>query len=464
MRRQRARERGQALTAVVTVAALAAALALLSNADAAAPGPAVGGRAPSGGWVCPHGGGEGWSVSVFLANPGPSDSVARVSSLGERAPDASTTVEVPAGETVRVPATAEDRGSATFVEFFGGWIGAGWVTTSDADDGLAAEPCAAEASTRWLLPDGSTRQDEDSFVVIANPFDAQAVLDVVVRTADRAPVRPTDWTDLVVRPRRSIAIRVDTKVEGEDVAAVQLDVSAGRVAAASLVVTDGTRIRSALGTTTTATGAILPVIGGSGQAELVVVSVADRSIRFQATALSDEPPEPAGGFTGQDHAPQAAQAYAVPVDAGPTAIRLFVLDGGQAAAALRALGPGADLGSTSGASASSDTWVVFPAGASDRSEPALVLVNDGGSAVVATLELLGSDGGTAAAPITVDVAPHAAAAVPREFLASAPGSAVLLRTEGGGVVALSAASSAVEGRRGGGAFALSVGVPVPQRT
>ena len=462
MRRARARERGQAFAAVATVAAVAAALTVLENAGATQPAPAVGGRAPSGAWVCPHGGGEGWRVSVFLANPGPDDSTARITSLGARSPDPSTTIEVPAGETVRVPASGEERGSATFVESFGGWIAAGWVAAPEGDGGVAAEPCAPEASTRWFLPDTSTRQVDDAFVVIANPFDAQAVLDVVVRSPERAPVRHSDWTDLVVKPRRSIAIRIDQKVEGEDVTAVELDVSTGRIAAATLVITDDTRVRSAVGTTTTSAGTILPVIRGSGQAELILASVSDRTIRFQATELSDEPPEPAGGLTDEEHGPQAAQAYAVPVDAGPTAIRLFVLGGARAVAALRALGPGADPGSTSGSSGPAPAWVVLPAGLNDASEPSLVLVNDGDTAVVATVELLGSSGGTAAAPITVDVPPHAAATVPPDFLASALGSAVLVRVEGGSVVALAASSTSGD-KRGGGAYALSLGLPLPQQ-
>ena len=41
--------------------------------------------------------------------------------------------------------------------------------------------------------------------MIANPFDAPAVLDAVVYTADQAPIRDTEWTDLVVPARRSTA-------------------------------------------------------------------------------------------------------------------------------------------------------------------------------------------------------------------------------------------------------------------
>jgi hypothetical protein len=92
----------------------------------------------------------------------------------------------------------------------------------------------------------------------------------------------------------------------------------------------------------------------------------------------------------------------------------------------------------------------------------MVLTNDGEDASVATLEILPRAGGTAAASITVDVPAHGTAAVPPAFLASAPGSAIVVRaTEP--VVALSAASADEDGGGGAdGAFALSMGVPVPQ--
>ncbi|HEX6399146.1 MAG TPA: DUF5719 family protein [Actinomycetota bacterium] len=464
MRRERARARGQAFVATSTVVVIATALSLLAAAGRDRPAPARGGLAPSGSWTCPHGGDDAWVTSVFLANPGPADSTARLTGLGERAPRPAVTVEVPAGETVRVPTDATGRGDATFVEYFGGWIAAGWVTTSAAPrDGVAAEPCASGASRRWFVADGSTLQDQDSYVVIANPFDAPAVLDVAIHSPERAPVRDSAWTDLVVRPHRSVALRLDTKLEGEAVAAVDLEVSVGRVVAASLGVQDETKIRSALGSTETATGAILPAIGGSGQAELIVFSVSSGSIRLQATELSDEPPRPAGGLTAQEQGPRAAQAYAVPVDAGPSAVRLFVLDQAEALGALRALGPGEDLGSTGGAATPESTWIVLPATlGGEAPEPSLVLVNDGDQPVTARLELLGSAGGTAAAPITVRVRPHGAAAVPPDFLASAPGGAVLVRADDGELVALGASSVPVAARAGG-AYALSLGVPVPPR-
>jgi hypothetical protein len=458
MRVERRRGRGQALAAAGTVVAVGAALALLDAAGPRTPRQAAGARAPSGAWVCPHGGGDGWTASVFLANPGRAPVAARVTSLGDRAPDAPTPVDVPPGRTVAVPADAREPGGSTYVEFFGGWIGAGW-TASAGRAGGSAEPCAADSGRRWLVVDGSTQQADDAFLVVANPFATSAVIDVGVHSPDRAPVRPSDWTDLVVRPGRSIALRLDSQIEGEPVAAADVEASVGRVVAGSVVVTDGSRIRSALGATAPRAGSILPVVGGSGQAELLVLSIADRSIRIAATELSDEPPRPAGGLTEREQGPLAAAPYAVPVDGGPSAIRLFVLGGDAAASALRALGPGGDLGSTSGTSMPASAWIVFPALASPSAERSIVLVNDGDASAVATLELLPGETGAATAPVTVDVPAHGAAAVPPAFLASAAGSAVLLRSAGGPVTALSASASPGDGD---GSYALSLGVPVPR--
>jgi hypothetical protein len=363
---------------------------------------------------------------------------------------------VPAGTTVRVDLSPEGRGAATSVEFFGGWIGVGWV--SFTDEGVAAEPCAAEASRRWYLADGSTGLGEEAYVVVANPFSAAAVLDVVLYTADRAPIRSSDWTDLVVPGRRSLALHLNMHVKGEPVVATTLEVSVGRVAAASLVVSDRTTVRSALGWTDPVTAATFPSIMGSGQTELLLLSTAQASIRFGATTLSEDQPRPAGGLTEQEHGPAVARAYAIPEDVGPTAVRLFTLEGASMAGALRARGPGEDLGSTAGATDASEAWVVFPASAGTASDPGAVLVNDGDIDVVATVELLPREGGTAGTPVTVRVPAHSAAAVSPALWVADPGSAMLVMADGP-VVALAASTSPRS--RDADAFALSMGVPLP---
>jgi hypothetical protein len=448
--------RGQALFAVASVAFLVVAMTWLDRVGPKAPAPIEEGRAPSGMWICPHGGGPDLSVAVFLANPGSDTVTARVTQLGAQAPSRPTDLDVPPGSTVRVNLESEERGSATAIEFFGGWIAAGWV--SFTDEGVAAERCAAEASQRWYLADGSTELGEDSSVIVANPFSSPAVLDVVLYTADRAPIRESSWTELVVPARRSTALRLGSIVKGEPVVSATIEVSVGRVAAASVVVSDRATIRGSLGWTGPATEGIFPTMKGSGQAELLLLSTASASIRFGATALTEEEPRPAGGLTEQEHPPAAARAYAVPTDDGPTAVRLFTLGGAPAAGALRVLGPGVDLGATAGAVAASDAWVVLPASAQIPAEPGAVLVNDTDADIAATIELLPHEGSTAAASITVQVPAHGAAAVPPDLWASAPGSALLIHADGP-LVALAATTS--RGSRDAVPFALSIGVPLP---
>lgn len=459
MRASRIRpDRGQALLALASVAFFVAALAWLDRTGVRSPASLPPGTAPSGAWVCPHGGGSEFSVALYLANPGVAPVTARITELGTDAAGSPESYEVPAGSTLRIDQVPEDRGASTYIEYFEGWIGAGWV--SSTGEGMAAEPCAGDAARGWYLTDGTTQLHEEAYVVVANPFATPAVMDVALYTGDRAPIRDSEWTDLVIPAGGSTALHLNTKVEGEPVVAVALEVSVGRVVAASLGVSDRTKVRSALGWTGPATGAIFPLMQGSGQTELLILSTSERSIRFGATGLSEAPPRPVGGLTEQEHGPAAARAYAIPVEPGPVGIRLFTFEEAPVVAALRALGPGEDLGATAGAVARSESWLVLPAASRTKAVPGAVLVNDGDSDVIATLELLPREGDTAAAPVTVRVPAHAAAAVPPEFWASAPGAAMLVRAEGGPLVALAASTS--PGRGSADAFALSMGVPLPR--
>jgi len=446
--------RGQALFAVASFVFLVGAMVWLDRSGPHEPTPLARATPASGAWICPHGGKSELSVALYLANPGAAPVTARITQLGSDPAGPPETYDVAAGSTLRIDEVPKDRGAATYIEYFGGWIGAGWVASTV--DGVAAEPCAADAARRWFLADGTTQLGEDAYVIVANPFAVATVMNVVLYTSDRAPIRDSEWTDLVIPARRSLALHLNTKVEGEPVVAAALDVSVGRIAAASLGVSDRTHVRSALGWTEPTTEATFPLMQGSGQTELLLLSTGGESIRFGATALSAGQPRPAGGLTEQEHGPAAARAYAIPVEPGPVAIDLFTLQDAPVVAALRALGPGEDLGATAGAVAASDSWLVLPAISGPRSIPDAVLVNDGDADVVATVRLLPSEGGTAAAPVTVRVPAHSAAAVPADLWASAPGAAMLVRSAGGPLVALAASTS---GRTH--AFALSLGVPFP---
>jgi hypothetical protein len=196
---------------------------------------------------------------------------------------------------------------------------------------------------------------------------------------------------------------------------------------------------------------------GSGQTELLVLSTADASIRFGVTALTEDQPRPAGGLTEQEHGPAAARVYEVPVEPGPTALRVFALDGAELVAGLRASGPEGDMGATGGAVSTAEAWILFPASAGSSPSPGGVLVNDGDDEVIVTIEPVPGEGGTAAAPATVTVPAHGTAAVPPELWEAAPDAALLVRTEGGQLVALTSSTSP----QLDDAFALSLGVPLP---
>ena len=202
--------RGQTLFALASVAFFVAALLWLDHLGVRSAGGLAPGRAPSGAWVCPHGGASDVSLALYLANPGSAAVAARITGLGTDAAGSPESYEVPAGSTVRIDQVPQDRGAATYIEYFGGWIGAGWVSSTDG--GVAAEPCAADAARHWYLADETTQLDEEAFVVVANPFAAPAVLDVVLYTADRAPIRDSEWTDLVIPARRSTALHLNTLV------------------------------------------------------------------------------------------------------------------------------------------------------------------------------------------------------------------------------------------------------------
>ena len=175
------RARGQMVFALGTVVVIVAALVLLDRTGTRTPARLAAADAPSGAWLCPHGG-SGMSVALYLANPGPATVTARVTRLGPKQAGPPERFDVAAGTTLRIEDVPPDREAATYVEYFGGWIGAGWV--SSTDEGVAAEPCAPDAARRWFLADGTTLLDEEAFVIVANPFAAAAVMDVVLYTAD----------------------------------------------------------------------------------------------------------------------------------------------------------------------------------------------------------------------------------------------------------------------------------------
>ena len=456
------RSRGQGFVALgVLVVVVGGGLALQRGLGARPPDPASPGSARSGVWFCPHGGGpKKWKATLYLANPGTRDVTARVSPLSIKRPRAASDLVVPAQSTVAVPVSAKGREASTFVEYFDGWIAAGWVTQGGGGEiGVGAEPCAPAAGRTWFAADGTTEQGEDAYLIVMNPFASEAVFDAVLLTPRRAPIRNSKLTDVVLHAGRSVAFRLNAFAEGEPAVGTEIDVSLGRVAVASLGISRDGGIRSVIGSTEPAPTAFLPAGNGAGQSSLELMVPGEKEVNFGATLISRAPPIPAGGLTEATQSAASAGAYPV-TTMGGSSIDVVSQGSVPVVAAQRAIGVGNDSAATGGTTAPATHWVVLPAIAGEPSAPGIVIADPGSGSVTVTLHALSSEGASAPADVTITIDAGSVVQVPSSFLDQTHTSAIEIRCEGEGVVVPMAASTSL-GVKGRSTYALSMGVVAP---
>lgn len=453
------RARGQGLLTVSLVGLIVMLGVSFDRLGVKPPPSASPGVAPSGVWLCPHGGGPDWEASLYLANPGDVEVQARITSLGQERAQAPKTVVVPAGGQVRVSTPAQERGSTTYVEYFGGWVSAGWVTRGASGEvGIGAEPCAPEPARSWFSSGVSTGQDEQGFLVVMNPFATDAVFDVALFFAPpRNPVRDSELMDVTLDPGRSMAIKLNGFGEGEVAMGVSMGVSSGRVAAATTVVSEGRGITSVLASTATVRTAYLPTIPGAGQSILSLSVPTDQGTDVGALLLSKGPTRPVPNLAAGALEPTSAAIFPVTPER-PTSVDVAVQEGGSIMAALRTQGPGNDDAATAGAVEPAAAWVVPPTVAGEPAKPGLLVVNPGDTEVTVTLRLLPLDG-TTGEQTSLTVLPASVIAVPADFLDAEPDASVLVTTEGGPVIPLGVSTSL--GSQGDSVFGMAVGVPIP---
>ena len=420
------------------------------------------GIARSGAWFCPHGGGaKEWKATLYLANPGADPVTARVTSLVAKKPGATEGVTVPPQTTVAVMVPATGREASTYVEYFGGWVAAGWVAQGGGGEiGVGAEPCAPSAARTWYAPDGTTEQGQDAYLVVMNPFAVDAVFNVVLLTPKRAPIRNAKLTDRLLRPGRSVAFRLNAYAEGDPAVGAEVDVSLGRVAVSSLGISRDGGIRSVIGSTGATSQVDLPAGAGAGQATLAVMVPGDAPLRFGATLLSGAAPVPAGGLTGSDQNPTSADAYPVTIS-GASSIDVAADGSTTFAATQRSIGVGNDDAATSGTASPASDWVVLPAIAGEPAHPGLVLVDPGNASVTVTLHALAPAGQTPPPDVTLTIAPGSVVQAPSGFLAQVDQAAIEIRSAGGDIIAMAASTSL--GVKGLSTYALAMGVVVPPR-
>ncbi len=465
--------RGQLLSAFLVLVLVAGGGTYLQR-EVGPRAPAAGppGVAPSGAWFCPHGGGpsdqtSGWEVTLEIANPGAVPVGVSVLTIGATKLAEPQAFTVPAGGEIGVPVDASERGDASMVRYFGGWVAAGWVAhAGGGEGGVAAEPCLPSAAKHWLLPDGTTALNQDAYAVIMNPFAAPAVFSVTLYNDDRpAPVNTDDLTDVKLKPNHSVAIGLNSALLDAQTVSARIDASIGRVAAASLGVDETGGIRSSVGVPFPLPHrVILPGGFDQGRTELVLSNPVPEKVGVGGTIFGRDSEEIVASLQDASLGPESAATFAANSD-GPSTVIVVPASteasgGPGIAAARRTFGVASDQGSTTGASDPASAWVVLPAVAGSPSHPGMVLSNPGSQPVAVTLSFLpGPDVGSPPAPVTVTVPAGRTVGAPKDFLDAAPTAAVLAVSDGGTFVP--AAASYSLGLEGIAAFAVALGVPIP---
>ncbi len=455
-----ARGRSQgALALVFAAAVVAGGVGLDRGLGVRAPAPAPGSSTDSGAWLCPHGGGPGWEGRLYLANPGTRPSTVRVSTMTQKSSAPVRTVTVDPGTTTEVTVPASAREASTYVEYFGGWVAAGWltVTSTPQGTGVGAESCApaTDAST-WYTANGSTPKGAKATLVIMNPYGSNAIFDVVLFAADRAPVHESVLTDVVLKPHRSMFVPIQTILPLEPAVGSEIDVHAGRVGVASVDASVQNGVGAILGTTAQVSSLTVPLLGGSGQRSLSLIVPGAAGARFDGSNLGETASQPAGGLSGVAQDPQTSQAYAV-ATSGASGLRLVEQVGstGTFVASVASMGEGSDFAATGGA-APAGQWVVLPTVAGDPSKPGLVITNPGTQPVSVTLHALSAAGPN---DVTVSISAGSSASAPVGFLTAAGNVGILIAAPTGQVIAAGASESL--GIKGIAGYAIAAGVPVP---
>ncbi len=429
--------------------------------------------APSGAWYCPHGGGSGWSASVAVTNPGETPVSIRVRSMSSRGTTQPQVMTVPPRGRVAVDVPAGSREAATEVEYFGGWVAAGWVATASGatggpapspsqtaaaaggesgspsgkavEQGVAAESCASAAGRNWYLPDGTTTQGQEDYVVVMNPFGTEAVF----RLRLVAEGREVDAGDLSLPAGTSMSVHVNRAALGEQTVAAVIEASIGRVAPASLGIADEGGIRSAIGVQQTIADPVIPAAGDAGGTEIPFLNPLHHGISYGVDFLSRDGRHLALP-KGQRVGPDASRTETLTAT-GPGAVSLVPEQDAAVAAARRTLGIRGDQGSTPALTPAA-AWLLTSPAASSSATVQIALANTGTRPVTVTLTALG-DGGQSS-PSVVTIPPDSSVAAPSGST-NAEDSVVAVAS-GGTFLAVETST-----QRTGAGYAASAGVPIP---
>ena len=456
--------RWRAVAVAGLVGAVAASTAILG-------GPAGGGAASltstsnqirTGAWICPHGGGAGLTGWVTIANPGRSAVHVRLTGFGANGVASPASFDVPGGTEAVRPVQAGEPGSATEVEYFGGWVVASaTVAAGSGPEGRSTqEPCLPGPAADWYLPGLSTKVGQTAYVVATNPFGEVAEFDVALFTEQRS-IRPGTLSPFVVPPRHSVAIKLNQFAllsQDENALAVRVASRVGRIVVGGTVLTRSSMMAEA-GVPAPATRWVIPAGGAASDVRLVAFNPG--SVRADLSVVSQGPAGQlvGSGTEGLSVPPGGVQSFALRAlpDAGMT---VQSTNGRPVVVALRAErttgGPTiAGAVPASGAAAGGQGWLVVPGVLTGSGSAYLVMEDPGTVDAEVQVSWIGPGGPIAAfqGPFTVPAGRTLQVPIPR--VGTRLGSAWITVTKGEVIPA--AWSSPAQGS----GFAIVLGLPTP---
>jgi hypothetical protein len=377
---------GRRLVVVLVIVALVAVSGWQLTQIGVRASAAVAAGPPTGAWFCPHGGGEGWQAWIVVANPGTARSTVRVTSFDSTGSSSGSTFTVDGSHQVFHPIPAKSMDASTEVEFFGGWVAVTAVVQSKAGS-IAAERCVSTPQPTWLVPDASTGQDESSYVVVMNPFDVNAEFDVVFRTEDRS-IRPGPLSPDVLRPGRSVAIRVNNfALAGPRERTVTAEVRPimGRVVAGGVGI-QGDALRAEAGEPRAGRRLFVPATGYAGIGRVYVTNVGSAEAVPSVLQLGPSGARSVSGSVAGPIPPGRAATYEQSgFDDASTVVS--AKGGALLGASLRLESDGNDQATVGAVTLSAPAWVVAAGGSQQ-----LVLLNPGHAPVHVTVQLFGEAG------------------------------------------------------------------------
>jgi Family of unknown function (DUF5719) len=374
------------------VAASAAVLGRTGRPAAAPALPPLLGR--TGVWFCPHGGGPGWHGRVVVVNPGRSAVRVRISTFGADGGASIGTMNVPAQTEMYRDVPADERGTGTQVEYFGGWVGASAVVSEGAGQQqlASAEPCLAAPQPTSYLLDQATSLGETAYLVAMNPFAEAAEFDVSLYTEKRS-VRPGSLTPYVVPAGRSVAIKLNDFAllgPGENTLAARVSSRIGRVVVGGTVVA-ANELREEAGTAGAGTRWILPAGGTSTAGRLLVFNPGTARSDLAVIAQSAGGQQLISGISGLSVPPGQIQTF--PLLMPPDSSTLVESSNRQpVVAAIRASDTKFRAATAMGVTERANRWLVVPALPPGGGGATLVLQNPDRSDAKVQITLFGPFG------------------------------------------------------------------------